>query len=72
VLLHVLGHVEADHLVAAEEALGEEPRQLGLPDSGGPEEQEGGEWPPTLGEPDLRQPKPAGDRLDGGVLTDEP
>ena len=41
VLLHVLGHVEADHVVlVVEERRGQRPRQLGLADAGGPEEEE--------------------------------
>ena len=40
-LLHVLAHVDADHRVlVVEQELGQRPRQLGLADAGGPEEQE--------------------------------
>ena len=41
VLLHVLRHVDLDHRVlVAEQELGERARELGLPDAGGPEEDE--------------------------------
>jgi hypothetical protein len=41
VLLHVLGHVDADHrLLVAEEELGKRAGQLGLAYSGGAEEDE--------------------------------
>jgi hypothetical protein len=45
VLLHVLGHVEADQrLLVAEEELGEGLGQLGLADAGGAEEDERARW----------------------------
>src|SRR5579864_7918783 len=41
VLLHVLGHVEANQrVVAAKQEVGQGPRQLGLPDAGWPQEDE--------------------------------
>ena len=46
VLLHVLGHVEADQrVVAAEQEVGERPRQLRLADARRPEEDEAADRP---------------------------
>src|SRR5439155_1883214 len=46
VLLHVLGHVEADErLLAVEQELGERARELGLPDARGAEEDERADRP---------------------------
>src|SRR4051812_1481860 len=73
VLLHVLGHVEADQaLLVAEEELGEGLGQLGLPDAGGPQEDErtGG----TLGVLQAGAGAADGlaDRADGLLLPDDP
>ena len=70
VLLHVLGHVEADQrVVAAEQEVGERARQLGLADAGRAEEHEAPHRPvrilqPGAGPPDgarqgARWPSPA-------------
>ena len=46
VLLHVLGHVDADHgILVAEHGLGQGLAQLGLADAGGAQEQEGADGP---------------------------
>ena len=46
VLLHVLGHVDADHRVlVVEEELGQRLGRLGLPHAGGAEEDEGADGP---------------------------
>src|SRR5437588_365261 len=46
VLLHVLGHVDADHrLLGVEHELGERPRQFGLTDARGADEQEAADRP---------------------------
>jgi hypothetical protein len=45
-LLHVLGHVEADQrIVAAEQEVGQRPRQLGLADAGRTQEDEAADRP---------------------------
>jgi hypothetical protein len=71
VLLLVLAHVEADHrpLVVEQEG-GEGPRQLGLADPGGSEEQEGAEGTVGIGDAGPRPPHGVRDRLDGLVLAD--
>ena len=71
VLLHVLGHVDADHgALVVEEELGQRPRQLRLAHAGGPEEQEGADGAVGVGEPRPRAAHGVGDRDDGLGLTD--
>ena len=52
VLLHVLGHVEADQrVVAAEQEVGERARQLGLADAGRAQEDEAADRPRRVLQP---------------------
>ena len=52
VLLHVLRHVEADQrVIAAEQEIGERPRELGLADAGGPQEDEAADGPARVLQP---------------------
>src|SRR5437762_1940446 len=72
VLLHVLGHVEADQrMVAAEEEIRERARQLGLADAGGPEEYEAADGPVRILQPGARAPDRARDRRDRLLLADD-
>ena len=70
-LLHVLGHVDADHRpLVVEEELGEGPRQLGLAHAGGAEEEEGADGAVGVGEARPRPPHRIGHRHDGLALAD--
>src|SRR5918994_1919559 len=72
VLLHVLRHVDADHrLLVAEQELGERPRELGLPDAGGAEEDERAGGALRVLQAGPRAADGLRDRLDGGVLPDD-
>jgi hypothetical protein len=52
VLLHVLGHVDADHgLLVVEHELGQRTRQLGLADAGGTDEEERADRPVRVLQP---------------------
>src|SRR2546425_9444191 len=69
---HVLGHVDPDHRAfVVEEELGECARQLGFPDSGGPEEEERADGPIGVGEPRPRAPDRVGHGAEGLVLADD-
>ena len=71
VLLHVLGHVDADdRLLGVEHELGQRPRQLGLADAGRAEEQEAADRPVRVGEAGPRAAQRVGDGLDRLVLAD--
>jgi hypothetical protein len=73
VLLHVLGHVDANHrLLGVEHELGERAGELGLPHAGGPEEEERADRPVRIGEPGARAAQRVGDGLDRLVLADDP
>ena len=73
VLLHVLGHVEADQaLLVAEQELGERLGQLGLPDAGGAEEDERAAGALRVLEAGAGAADGLGDRLDGLLLADDP
>ena len=73
VLLHVLGHVDADdRLLGVEHELGQRPGELGLADAGRAEEEEGADRPVRVGEPGARAAQRVGDRLDRLVLADHP
>ena len=73
VLLHVLGHVEADEGArVVEEELGEPPRHLGFPDARGAEEDERAHRPVRVLHAETRAPDGAADGLNGGVLPDDP
>ena len=71
VLLHVLGHVEADQrVVAAEQEVGQRARQLGLADAGRAEEHEAADRPVRVLEPGARAADRARDRRDRLLLAD--
>ena len=71
VLLHVLRHVDLEHRVlVAEQELGERPRQLGLPDARGAEEDERAGRPLGILDPGAGAADGLRDRLDGDVLAD--
>ena len=71
VLLHVLGHVDAHHvLLAVEERLGERLRELGLADAGGAEEDERADRPPRVLDPGAGADHRVGDQLHRLVLAD--
>src|SRR5829696_7140011 len=73
VLLHVLRHVDADHrLLVAEQELGERAAELGLPDARGAEEDERAGRALRILEAGPRAADGLRDRLDGGVLADDP
>ena len=68
-----LGHVEADHRVlVTEQRLGERARELGLPDSGGPEEEEAADRAIRVAEAGAGAAHSLGDRRHGLVLADNP
>src|SRR5262245_152998 len=72
VLLHVLGHVEADErVIAAEQEVREAARELGLADAGRPEEDEAPDRPVGRLQPGARAPDRARQRRDRGVLRDD-
>ena len=71
-LLHVLGHVDADHRVlVVEEELGERPRGLGLPDAGGAEEDERADGPVRILEAGARAAHRGRDGLHRLLLADD-
>src|SRR5215210_293568 len=71
-LLHVLGHVDADHrLFVAEQELGERAGELGLPDARGAQEDERAGRPLRVLQAGPRAADGLRDRLDGGVLPDD-
>src|SRR2546422_362345 len=73
VLLHVLGHVDADHRpLVVEEELGERPGQLGLAHAGGTEEQERTDRTIGIGQPRAGPSNRVGDGADRVVLADYP
>src|SRR5262245_9858072 len=72
VLLHVLGHVEADQrVVAAEEKVGQGPRELGLSDAGGSKEYEAPNGPGRVFQAGTRPPNRARDRRNRLLLADD-
>ncbi len=72
VLLHVLRHVEAhERLLVLEQELGEAPRDLGLPDARGPEEDEGAHRAVRVVHAQARAADRLGDADDRGVLADD-
>ena len=72
VLLHVLGHVDADHRpLVVEEEVGQRPGQLGLADAGGAEEQERADRPVRVGQAGAAAADGVGHRDDGLVLADD-
>ena len=72
VLLHVLGHVEADQcVIAAEEEVRQRPRQLGLADAGRAEEHEAADRPRRILQPGARAADRARDRRDRLFLADD-
>ncbi len=72
VLLHVLGHVDADHRVlGVEHELGERPGELGLADAGRAEEEERADRAVGVLEAGARAAQRVGDGLDGLVLADD-
>ena len=72
-LLHVLAHVEADHvLLGVEEHLGQGPGQLGLADAGGTEEDERADGPAGILDAGAGAQDRVGDQLDRLVLADDP
>src|ERR1700758_3772380 len=71
-LLHELGHVEADQgLLRAEQELGEAPRYLGLADTRGPEEEEAADRTQRRLETSAAAANGASQSRDGLVLTDD-
>ena len=71
VLLHVLGHVDADHRVlAVEHELRQRAGQLGLADAGRAEEQERADRAVGVGQAGPRAAQRVGDGLDGFLLAD--
>src|SRR5262249_28086020 len=72
VLLHVLGHVDADHgLLAVEQELRQGAGELGLSHAGGSEEDERADRPVGVLDAGARADDRAGHRLDGLVLADD-
>jgi len=72
VLLHVLGHVDADHvLLGVEQRLGQRARQLGLAHARGPEEDEGADGALRILEAGAGAQHGLGHRVDGLVLADD-
>src|SRR5215203_1738520 len=70
--LHVLGHVQTDHgVLVAEEVLGERPRELGLADARGPEEDERAARAVRVLDACEGPPYGAGDGLYGLLLPDD-
>ena len=73
VLLHVLGHVDADHRVlVAEQELGQRPGELGLADPRGAEEDERAGGALRVLDPGARAADRLRDGLDRDVLADHP
>jgi hypothetical protein len=73
VLLHVLGHVDADERVlVVEEELGQGPGGLRLPDAGGAEEDERADGPVGVLEAAAGAANGVAHRLDRRSLTDDP
>ena len=71
-LLHVLGHVEADQrVVAAEQEIRERARQLGLADAGRAEEHEAADRTVRVLQPRARAADGARHRRDGPLLADD-
>src|ERR1051326_2144008 len=72
-LLHVLGHVEADQgMVAAEQEVGECARELGLADAGRSQEDEAAHRPVGILQSGARPPDRARDRRNGFLLRYDP
>ena len=72
VLLHVLGHVEADQrVVAAEQEIRQRARELGLADAGRPEEHEAADGTRRVLQPGARAADGARDRRDRLLLADD-
>jgi hypothetical protein len=70
--LLVLGHVQPDQRpLVVEHELRERARELGLPDAGGAEEDEGADRPIGILEPGARAAERVRDRLDRLVLADD-
>ena len=73
VLLHVLGHVDAHHVVlGVEQRLGQRLRELGLADAGGAEEDERADRPARVLDPGAGADHGVGDQLHRLVLADHP
>jgi len=73
VALLEFAHVEADHaILVAEQRLRQRPRQLGLADPGGTQEQGRANRPVGVGQPGAGPPDRFGDRDEGLVLADDP
>src|SRR5882724_4257350 len=73
VFLHVLRHVEPHHgPLIVEEKLGQRPRGLGLPHSGGPEKDERASGPIRVLQAGAAPPHGVGDRGHGGFLSHHP
>ena len=71
-LLHVFGHVDADHrLLVVEQELRQRPRQLGLADAGRAEEDEAAERPVRILQAGARAADRVRDRGDRLVLPDD-
>jgi hypothetical protein len=72
VALLEFAHVEADHaILVAEQRLRQRPRQLGLADPGGTQEQGRANRPVGVGQPGAGPPDRFGDRDEGLVLADD-
>ena len=71
VLLHVLGHVDADHgLVVVEQVLRQRAHQFGFADAGGAEEDEAADGPVGVAEAGAVAQDGVGDQAHGFVLAD--
>src|SRR5581483_736157 len=71
VLLHVLGHIDAHHRVLiVEKEFGQSTRQLGFPDSGGAEKDEGADRAAWIAQACTGPANRIGDALDCYVLAD--
>ena len=71
-LLHVLGHVEADDgVLVVEKKFSQRLGELGLPDTGRPQEHEGSDRAVLLLESGTGASHRIGDGLDGLTLTDD-
>ena len=73
VLLHVLGHVDADHgVLVVEEELGQRAGELGLPDAGRPQEDERADGPVGVLQPARARRTALATAVDRVVLADDP
>ena len=71
-LLHVLGHIDADHgFLAVEQVRGERLGELGLAHTRGAEEQEAADGPVGVGQPRTVAANGPRDRVDSRILPDD-